>query len=154
MRDAWPCGNSANPVRCVEDSTASVWLIPWLVSLGQDVRYVLRALRRQPVFSVSVVLILTFGIGLVTALFTVFNAKVLRPWRVPDPSSIVVITPRPAAGGPYGTLSNVEYRYFRDHARSFSHVSSSIGGGSPVGRKDGSMFATVQSQVQVHRELL
>ena len=62
-----------NPVCCVEDSR-SVWLIPWLVSLGQDVRYVLRTIRRQPVFSASVVLILTFGIGLVTALFTVFNA--------------------------------------------------------------------------------
>ena len=134
-----------NPVCCVEDSR-SVWLIPWLVSLGQDVRYVLRTIRRQPVFSVSVVLILTFGIGLVTALFTVFNATVLRPWPVPDPSSIVVIKSRPAAGDPYGTLSNLEYRYFREHARSFSHLASSITGGSPVGRKDGSMFATVQSQ--------
>ena len=111
-----------NPVRCLEDSRA-VWLIPWLVSVGQDVRYVLRTIRRQPVFSASVVLILTFGIGLVTALFTVFNATVLQPWPVPDPSSIVVIKPRPPATNRYGTLSSLEYRYFREHARSFSHLS-------------------------------
>ncbi len=134
-----------NPVCCVEDSR-SVWLIPWLVSLGQDVRYVLRTIRRQPVFSASVVLILTLGIGLVTALFTVFNAQVLRPWPVPDPSSVVLIKPLPAIGDPHGTLSNLEYRYLREHARSFSHLASHVPGGSPVGRSDGTMFATLQSQ--------
>ena len=110
-----------NPVRCLEDSR-SVWLIPWLVNFGQDVRYVLRTIRRQPVFSASVVLILTLGIGLVTALFTTFSATVLQPWPVPDPSSIVVIKPRPPTNEPYGTLSSLEYRYFREHARSFSHL--------------------------------
>ena len=134
-----------NPVRHLEDSRA-VWLIPWLVSVGQDVRYVLRTIRRQPVFSVSVVLILTLGIGLVTALFTAFTAAVLRPWPVPEPSSIVVINPRPASDEQYGTLSSLEYRYFREHARSFSHVAASLGGGGPVGRTDGTIFATLQSQ--------
>ena len=132
-------------VRCLEESRA-VWLMPWLVSFGQDVRYVLRTIRRQPVFSASVVLILTLGIGLVTALFTVFNATVLRPWPVPDPSLIVVIKPRPASDERYGTLSNLEYRYFREHARSFSHLASSIPGGSPVGRSDGTMIATLQTK--------
>jgi len=134
-----------NPGRCLEDSRA-VWLMPWLVSLGQDVRYLLRAFRRQPIFSMSVILILTFGIGLVTALFTVINARLFRPWPVPDPSSIVVIQPRPAAGDRYGSLSHIEYRYFREHARSFSHLATSIPGGSPVGRPDGRMFATLQTK--------
>jgi len=134
-----------NPVRCLEDSR-EVWLMPWLVGFGQDVRYVLRTIRRQPVFSASVVLILTLGIGLVTALFTVFNATVLRRWPVPDPSSIVVIKPRPASYEQYGTLSNLEYRYFREHARSFSHLAAHIPGGSPIGRSDGTMFATLQTK--------
>jgi len=92
------------------------------------------------------VLILTLGIGLVTALFTAFNATVLRPWPVPDPSSIVVIKPRPASNEQYGTLSNLEYRYFREHARSFSHLVASLGGGGSVGRTDGTSFATLQTQ--------
>ena len=100
-----------NPVRCLEDSRA-VWVTPWFAGFGHDLRYVLRTISRQPIFSVSVVLILTLGIGLVTALFTVFNATVLRPWRVPDPSSIVVIKPRPGSGERYGTLSNLEYPLF------------------------------------------
>ena len=134
-----------NPTRWLEDSR-EVWLKPWLVSFGQDARYVLRTIRRQPSFSASVVLVLTLGIGLVTALFTAFNATVLRPWPVPDPSSIVVIKPRPATNEQYGTLSNLEYLYFREHARSFSHLAASIPGGTSVGRSDGTMFATVQSQ--------
>jgi predicted permease len=134
-----------NPVCCLEDSRA-VWRMPRLAGFGQDVRYVLRMIRRQPVFSASVVVILTLGIGLVTALFTVFNATVLRPWPVPDPSSILIIKPRPASDERYGTLSTLEYRYFREHARSFSHLASNIPGGSPVGHSDGTTVTTVQSQ--------
>jgi hypothetical protein len=119
-----------NHVRYLEDSRA-VWSFPLLVSLGQDLRYVLRTIRRQPVFSASVILILGCGIGLVTAFFTVFNAEVLRLWPVADPSSIVVIKPLPPAGKPWGTLSSLEYRYFREHARSFSRLAASVAGGSP-----------------------
>jgi hypothetical protein len=46
----------------------------------------------------------------------VFNATVLQPWPVPDPSSIVVINPRPASDEHYGPLSSLEYRYFRERA--------------------------------------
>ena len=134
-----------NPVRCLEDSRA-VWSIPWLVSLDQDVRYALRTIRRQPLFSATVVLILTFSIGLVTAFFTVFNARVLQPWPVPDPSSLVMIKPLPASGEQYGSLSSLEYRYFREHSRSFSHIAASLPGGAPIGRHDGTVVATVQSQ--------
>ena len=111
-----------NPVRHLEDSRA-VWLIPWLVSVGQDVRYVLRTIRRQPIFSASVVLILTLGIGLVTALFTAFTAAVLRPWPVPESSAIVVINPRPASNEKYGTLSSLD-----------THTSASTRARSPTWR--------------------
>jgi predicted permease len=134
-----------NPVRCLEDSRA-VWSGAWLASFGQDVRYVLRTIRRQPLFSATVVFILTFGIGLVTALFTVVNARVLRPWPVPDPSSLVIIKPLPASDEQYGTLSSLEYRYFREHSRSFVDIAARLPGGTPIGRPDGTVVATVQSE--------
>ena len=65
-----------------------------------------------------------------TALFTVFNATVLRPWPVSDPSSIVVIRPRPGASERYGTLSNLEYPLLREHTQSFAFLASDIVGGS------------------------
>jgi predicted permease len=134
-----------NPVRCLEESRA-VWSIAWPVSLGQDLRYALRTIRRQPLFSATVVVILTFGIGLVTALFTVINARVLRPWPVPDPSSLVLIKPLPASDEQYGTLSSLEYRYFREHSLSFVTIAAHLPGGTSIGRQDGTVLTTVQSE--------
>jgi hypothetical protein len=83
----------------------------------------------------------------VTALFTAFNATVLKPWQVADPSSIVVIRPLPASGERYGTLSSLDFRYFRTHARTFSHLAASLGGGDPVGRADGEMCCAADTAV-------
>jgi predicted permease len=134
-----------NTVKWTEESRA-VWIASWLTSVGQDLRYVLRMIRRQPVASASIVLILALGIGLVTALFSVVNAEVLRPWPIPDPSSVVILKGRPAPDREYGLLSHPEYRYFREHAQSFSHIASSIGGGSPIGYRNGAMFADLQTK--------
>ena len=115
-----------------------------LDSLAQDVRFAVRMLGRQPAHAAGAILILSIAIGLVTALFSVFNASVLRPWRVPDPSSIVTIRGRPLPGQQYGTLSNAEYRYFRARARSFTQIASTMPGGGSFGRDDGVAIADVQ----------
>jgi putative ABC transport system permease protein len=54
----------------------------------RDIRYTLRTLRGAPAFAVTVVLTLGIGLGLNTALFTLFNAYVLRPFAVKDPYSL------------------------------------------------------------------
>ncbi|MFV1987729.1 MAG: ABC transporter permease [Gemmatimonadota bacterium] len=56
---------------------------------AQDLRYALRALRRTPTFTVTAVLILALGIGMTTAMFTVFRAVVLEQLPVSDPDRIV-----------------------------------------------------------------
>lgn len=134
-----------DPMRCLEDSRA-VWTNASLVGLDQDVRHALRTIRRQPLFSVSVVLLLAFGVGLVTSFFTIFSVEVFRPWPVPDSASVVVIKPLPAVGERYGTLSSLEYRYFREHSHALSQVAASFGGGGPIGRRDGTAVASVQWQ--------
>ena len=54
----------------------------------RDIRYALRTLRGAPAFAITVVLTLGIGLGLNTALFTLFNAYVLRPFAVKDPYSL------------------------------------------------------------------
>ena len=62
----------------------------------QDVRYALRVLRRQPLFTVTAALSLAIGIGATTAIFTVANGLLLRTAEgVPDADRIVDLVRKP-----------------------------------------------------------
>jgi predicted permease len=65
------------------------WL--WLEQLVHDVRYAWRGLWRSRAFTATTVLTLAVGLGLVTIVFTIFDAYVLRPFAVRDPYSLHVI---------------------------------------------------------------
>ena len=60
-------------------------------ALLADLRYALRQLRRAPTFAATVVLILGIGIGMATAMFTVFRAVVMEKLPVRDPDRVVVL---------------------------------------------------------------
>jgi putative ABC transport system permease protein len=63
----------------------------WLDDATRDVQYVIRTLRRAPVFTVAAVLTLAVGIGGTTAVFSLFNAVLLRPLPLPDPQRLVLV---------------------------------------------------------------
>jgi macrolide transport system ATP-binding/permease protein len=102
-----------------EDARA-IWIWPWLESVGQDLRYALRNLRRQPGFALLALLTLGVAIGLNTSLFTVFDAVALRTWPVKDPKQVVRIF-SVTRHGPRG-FSLAEFRYLRDHSKTFSGI--------------------------------
>src|SRR5580700_852578 len=54
----------------------------------QDARYAIRGFRRSPVFVLTVVATIALGLGLNTALFTIFNSTYFRPIGVHDPGSL------------------------------------------------------------------
>ena len=54
-----------------------------------DVRIALRGFRRSPSFTVTAVAILAIGIGMAVAMFTVFDAVVVRPLPVTNQDRIV-----------------------------------------------------------------
>jgi predicted permease len=86
-----------------------------------DVRYALRGFRRTPVFVLTVVATIALPLGLITALFTIFNAYVLRPVAVRDPSSIYQFTWIDRRGAGH-SFSWPEFKAFRDDNPAFSEV--------------------------------
>jgi len=82
-------------------------------SLLQDLRYGVRALRAQRGFTIVAVLTLALGIGVNTALFTVFNAFVLRPLPLKDPDSLVNFDGANAEGQPNRLFSYLDYLDYR-----------------------------------------
>ncbi|HEY1306440.1 MAG TPA: ABC transporter permease [Vicinamibacterales bacterium] len=69
-------------------------------TIWQDVRYAARSLARRPLVTAVTVLSLALGIGVNSALFSVFDRLLLRRLPVPSPEQLVLITsPGPRPGG-------------------------------------------------------
>ena len=57
--------------------------------LGRDLRYAVHTLGRDPIFTLIVIATLALGIGANTAIFTVWNAVLLKHLPYPDPDRVV-----------------------------------------------------------------
>ena len=66
----------------------------FLVSLGQDVRFAWRTLRKNRGFAVTAVLTLAISIGANAAIYAVVDAVVLHPLPFSKPDRLVVIYER------------------------------------------------------------
>ena len=94
-----------------------------LDSLLQDLRYTLRTLRRDRVFSLVAVLILGLGIGANVAVFSVVNTILLRPLPFPNPEQLAWIAPpETKCGFSCETYSADAYEEFRAENHSFQDV--------------------------------
>lgn len=62
-----------------------------LDTLGRDVRYGLRFLRQNPLYTIVALLTLAIGIGANTAVFAVLNSVLLKPLAYPNPEQLVAV---------------------------------------------------------------
>jgi len=90
--------------------------------LWHDLRYGARALRKKPAFTLIAISTLALGIGVNAALFSVFNAFVLKPLPLKDPDKLVSFEGTTALGERRRLLSYRDYLDYRDQTRTLSNV--------------------------------
>ena len=86
----------------------------------QDLRYGVRMLWRNPVFTAVAVLALALGIGINTTFFTAYKAIVARSLDARDPGTMVNLALIRHSGDADPKFSYPDYEAYRDHLRSFS----------------------------------
>src|SRR5262249_57425650 len=90
----------------------------------QDLRFCLRMLFKNPGFTLIAVGTLALGIGVNTALFTVYDAFVLKPLPLKDPYSIVNVNGYDRDGKRTRLFSYLDYLDFRDGNTAFDRLTA------------------------------
>lgn len=129
----------------------------------QELRYAVRVLRKSPAFSVVAVTTIALGIGANTAVFSVFNAVLLRPLPYADEKQIVAIREQRLREDLLrGPVSAADFLDWRSLARTFSAMAlydtsrqSITDGGEAelitVARVTAGFFETLQVQPRIGR---
>src|SRR5579864_2347136 len=86
--------------------------VPALETLGRDLRYALRMMRKSPGFTAVVLLSLAFGVGANCAIFSVADALLWKPLPVPGANRLVVLGKHDGTGeDPPPWFSYTAYRH-------------------------------------------
>lgn len=97
----------------------------WFDSLLGDVRQALRGLRRSPGFALGTALTLGLGIGLNTAIFSVFEGVLLRSLPFAEPDELVRMWSTKADQGlRFFSVSLHDFEDWKAQTRSFSNIAA------------------------------
>ena len=151
-------GNVTRAQERFHESTRWVWFEQFL----QDLRYAARGMRKSPSFVATAVLTLGVALGLLTVAFTVFNAYVLRPFAVEDPSRLYRIGWRApeAVGRQFSWADYDELRVRTDlfdavvtHDMRFVHSESAGGRSLTASYVSGNYFPALRPRLLIGRGL-
>src|SRR6516162_1723300 len=117
---AWEARRAFGNRTLLEERSREVWQWPTLESIGADLRFAVRQLRRSPGFAVIAIATLTLAIGANAVVFGVLNALILRQLNVPQAESLFIIQ----HGSDVGSHSYPDYLDLRQRNRSFEDVAA------------------------------
>jgi predicted permease len=111
-------------IESVKESCRDQRTLPPLETFFSDLRFALRMLGKNPGFTVIAVLTLALGIATNTAIFSVVNTVLLKPFAYSDPERIVMFQNTFQQGGLGGTGSPTEFNWWRQQTEAFQDVSA------------------------------
>jgi putative ABC transport system permease protein len=114
-----------------------------LDSLVIDFRYAVRRLANAPLFTISAIVVLTFGIGLNAVVFNVVDTTLFRPLPFKDADRVVRIYQHSDGGVPSST-SFPAYRAMAAMTEVFGAVAAASPDGARWDREDGPHNAAIQ----------
>ena len=82
-----------NPIR-LRETSREVWGWTGIEAWAADLKYAVRALRRNPGFAATAIATLALGIGATAGIFSVLNAALIKPLPFPDPERLVLLFER------------------------------------------------------------
>ena len=113
-------------VLLAREDVREIWVGSW-PTFSQDVRYGVRTLRKNALFTVVAVVTLALGIGINAGIFTVLNGVLFRDLPAPNAHELVSISQTVEGGqftatAGFDTFTISEYHVYRDRAQTLSGV--------------------------------
>jgi putative ABC transport system permease protein len=110
-------------VESTKESYRDQRTLPRLETFFSDLRFALRMLGKAPGFTIVAVLTLALGIAANTAIFSVINTVLLKPFAYPDPERVVMFQNTVRAGR-FGSASPTEFNWWRQQTHAFRNISA------------------------------
>ncbi len=91
-----------------------------MTSLFGDLRFAFRTLAKQPIYTLTIVGMLTLAIAGNTTIFSIFNGLFLRPLPFPNPEQLVNFDETaPKWDLEYVSVNYTDFDAYREHNQSF-----------------------------------
>ena len=136
-----------NPVT-LRDQTRNTWSWQSLEMLLRDLRFGIRALARNPGFSILAILVMALGIGANVALFTVVHSVLLKPLPFKDQDRLVRLYEADAHGAYHdNVLAGGTFAAWQSQSHSFEQMAIKRGIDYNLSGTGGQLPEVVHGQV-------
>lgn len=129
-------------VTLLKEDIRELWHWTFVERLARDVKYGLRTLRRQPIFSASAVAVLILGVGATTAVFSILRGVLIQPLPYRQPGRLMLLRSQLSGGNSTPLLTSQEFRSLEAHTEIFESIAAAVAAEGSLTAADGAVSTT------------